>query len=281
MTTGAPDTGFGDAVLGPGTKLLGTGGLNGSNLGALVASVRKDGDIFLAWDNLDVASTKNGSMELTPAGQLRTTYGAGGTGRNAIALTTGIAVRNDGGPSDGNLAMLFVNTGTVTFQQISPITGGYDPLVGGQKTLFLAGAKRSNAGPQGLVVFPDGSIAGAFQAADGVYLLKYTAVGAPSPGFGASGIAGPFASPGEPTGIAVQSDGKLLVSYDTGGLSRFTTTGLRDDDFGDHGDHGSIPAIAPTVQARRSVVVQKNGRILLGGERGTTVIDGSITAYWP
>ncbi len=278
-TSGAPDPGFGNGTIGLGTQTLATGSLSGTNNGVTLAALRKDGDIFLAWDNADNGVTKNATMELAPNGQIRTAYAAGGAQRTAVGLTTGLAVRNDGTASDGKLAMFYVDSGTVYLQQTNTLTLGYDPLFGGPKSVALPGLTRSAAGPQGLVVLSDGSIVGAFRASDGVYFLKFTKVGAPGPGFGTGGVAGPYASPtGEPTGIAVQSDGKILVSYDTGGLTRLTAAGLPDDEFG---DHGTVPATAPTTSARRSVVQQKSGRILVSGERGASLIDGSITAYWP
>lgn len=293
LANGMPDTTMGLASFGPGTQRLTTGGLSGTNEGALGVAVRNaDGDIFVAWDNLDGADVKNAMMRLTPTGTSRNGFGAAGTQRYAVGRTTGIAVRNEPGASQGNLAMLWTGgTGAsayAAFLQVDGSTGGVDPQYGSGTPKYtpMTGVRRPGLkGLPGLVKLADGSIVAPFQG-DGVYLRKWTALGDPAPGFGTAGVAGPFPKSNgaaDVTGIAMQADGKFLVSFDNEGgpeVMRITAAGQLDTGFGSKGSVQT--SIGTSFSMGRRVVVAKSGRIVLSGVtyRNSDYYPALI-AYWP
>ena len=287
---GQPDATFGSGAAGAGIVHLTTGGNNGQNNGAFAVAVRYDGDIYIAWDNLDGAAMKNGSMRLAPDGTLRTAYGPGGTTRSLLGLTTAIAVRNNpASASKGNLFTAVAGgryaPNSFSVVQVDGNTAGVDPkFTPYAKTVMLPNADRVGGG-LGLVELADESIITAvdYGFTHSVYLRKCNAAGDGVASFGAQGIAGPFPCGGIPGGIAVQADGKILVALsaaDPGGNTlkgqdalRFLPTGTLDPDFAPNG-HPLNP-----LGSGQKVVVQKSGRIVIGGEIGAS--DTLIAGYWP
>lgn len=283
-TKGVPDATFGTGPAGSGISDVQTGGLNGTNEGLVGVAIRNDGEIYVAWDNNDNGALKNATMRIGPNGALRTEYGASGTGRNALGRTTAILVRNDASsPSAGDVAYVWVGTaaaGDIGFMQHNGGTGGVDPLVGPTPKLYaLPQAWRQTNAAYGVVELKDGSIVTPFLGSGGIYLVKLSAVGVPVPGFGTQGFSGPF-SGFEPNGIAMQSDGKLLVSlgHEAGlELVRFAATGALDTTFG---TNGRVIKLTGTKSTGRKVVIQKSGRVLAGTSALSAPLDSGVSAFW-
>ncbi|MDB4944265.1 MAG: Hemolysin-type calcium-binding region [Labilithrix sp.] len=284
---GAPDGTFGTGFVGPGTASLGTGGLAGQNLGAYGVAIRKkDGNLFVAWDNFDGSVVKNGSMRLDASGALVGQYGPGGTARSAVGGWSAILVRNDGGATDGNLITAWAGADLSGFLQVAGDTGTVDSTQsqgGLRREVPLLGARRPQSGMGGAVILADGTTVLPVTATPGIYVRAVTRAGDAAPGFGSSGVAGPFALGGEATGIAAQADGKVIVAVeDTSGATgqhivRFTTAGAIDPDFG---DQGHVKTQIGSTSLGRKVVVQKSGRILVAGEKLSPGRNGAVTAYW-
>lgn len=282
-TTGQPDATFGAASGGSGGALVvGTGGLDGHTGGAYGVAVRGDGDIFVAWDNLDTTRTivKTGMARLAPNGTFRTAFGASGTGRFALGLTTAMVIRdNPGAASNGNLVMAWAgDTYAPNIFGHYEMTSDTGAGAGGVKTLTIPGARRDigNAGV-GLVILPDQSAVTGVMGTSGLYLRKFDTSGNGVAAFGAAGLAGPFTiASGSALGIAVQADGKILVATSKPGgqdAMRFTATGTIDTDFGFAGHTMS------TLGTATKVIVQKSGRILVVGPDAND--DLMVGAYWP
>jgi uncharacterized delta-60 repeat protein len=286
---GQPDITFGSGSPGPGTATLGTGGLNGNFDGAVAVALRSDGDIYVAWDNTDNVGTKDGAMRLAPNGSLRTEFGLAGTSRSAVGYTTAIAVRNNPASlSKGNLVMTFVGDGTASsvlgFNQKNGNTSVVDPQFGpAPKVITVAGARRPLNRAPGLVELADESIITTFEATGGMFLRKFTSVGDPAVGFGTGGMAGPFThDTNGGSSLAVQADGKILVALLGGGgnkAMRFTAAGALDTTFANSGR--LVRALPGGDGTSRSVVVQKSGRIVLGGRFFPGEGGGVLTAFWP
>ncbi|HWB06044.1 MAG TPA: choice-of-anchor D domain-containing protein [Verrucomicrobiales bacterium] len=116
-----------------------------------------------------------------------------------------------------------------------------------------------------IALLPDGRIAGvAFSS--GYALTGWLPDGSLDPAFGEGGVARPGVQLGLMTGMAVQQDGKILVSGVTGvsGLAlRFRSNGTVDRSFG---EDGTVMLDMPdAVTYASSLAVMNDGRIVVGG----------------
>ncbi len=295
--TGHPDATFGGAT---GTAtLVPTAAIGGLCAGAYAVAVRNDGDIMVGFDN--PVATLGGAnrvavARVTPAGALRTTFGAMGAARFAVGYLTAMTTRDTPGTaSNGNVVVIWADQtpdpDVLGIYQANGDNAGTDTSFGGAKTVPVPVAERAlNQRGAGLVTLPDQSIVAAVAGESGtaaMYLRKYDTSGNGVSGFGAAGLAGPF-SPGSgsalgPLAIAAQSDGKILVAVARldGSLQpagqdaiRFTATGTVDTSFGQQGH------VMNTVGDADVVLVQKSGRILLVGS-GMPNSDVMVGGYWP
>lgn len=123
-----------------------------------------------------------------------------------------------------------------------------------------------------VAVQPDGKILVAGFANDGVTgrllaLLRYNADGTLDPGFSGDGMRTDDLVPGSdtPTGLALQSDGRILVVLDAAAFTtvRYTADGELDPSFGSGGI--VTTEVGSGVSISNAVVVQPDGYIIVAG----------------
>ena len=163
--------------------------------------------------------------------------------------------------------------------------GSLDASFGGGDGLVMTDlGSRTDLG-RALALQPDGKIVVAGTSDDDVALVRYTAAGDPDGAFGNGGIV--LTNGGFATGVALQSDGKIVVVGHRGGalttdfaLYRYTagggpdtafgTLGLVTTDIGGGEDFGEDLA----VQADDSIIV-------VGRASSTTLLDMAVARYHP
>jgi uncharacterized delta-60 repeat protein len=204
------------------------------------------------------------TLLMAQAGSLDRTFGTNGivttanTGANAAALQ-----------SDGKIVVGGSIAASQNQQQPGLLryntNGTLDPNFGSGGEVMIAG---NNAGPAfAVAVQRDGKILAAAPANLRLTVFRFNTNGSPDNTFGSNGAeaiqAAGFLFPPASGGIAVQSDGKILVA--TGGIvARLLANGQPDSTFGSNG-------AAPTVGGE-SIALLPNGQILLGA--------GSVTSLY-
>ena len=155
--------------------------------------------------------------------------------------------------------------------------GSPDPSFGtGGKSVIPISAGTDRDIANGLYLLADGKFLVAGTAAQDFALVRCTAQGQLDPGFGTGGIVlidfGGTTDAG--TGVAVQTDGKVLLAGTTRisgreyfALIRLTATGDVDTAFGPYGG-AALTALTAGNDTARSIAIQSDGKILLGGDAG-------------
>ena len=143
-------------------------------------------------------------------------------------------------------------------------------------------------GAGGVVLIPRAAtfVSGAVFAANGDILIGVGSGieglhpdGTPDTSFGSGGFASTGLTNAGPGGLAVQPDGKIVWvgagqipgdanTADNFAVARFTATGTLDPAFGAGGLVSTSFPAAPLSDAASSVVVQPDGKILVGGQAG-------------
>ncbi len=145
---------------------------------------------------------------------------------------------------------------------------------------FGSGGKVALASPGGvgeaLAVQPDGKILVAVSGTGNFTLLRLLPDGALDTGFGSAGVVGTdFGSNDDAYGLALQADGRIVVvgrvqvggGYDFG-IARYAPNGQLDGSFGAGGK--LAVDFADGADYARAVVIQADGRIVVGGQAGGT-----------
>jgi uncharacterized delta-60 repeat protein len=204
------------------------------------------------------------TLLMAQAGSLDPTFGTNGivttanTGANAAALQTdGKIVVGGSIPASQNQqqpGLLRYNT-----------NGTLDPNFGSGGEVMIAG---NNAGPAfAVAIQTDGKVLAAAPANLRLTVFRFNTNGSRDNTFGSNGAvaiqAGGLFLPPASGGIAVQSDGKILIA--SGRIvARLLTSGQLDSTFGSNG-------AAPTVGGE-SIALLPNGEILIG--------EGSVTSLY-
>ena len=221
-----------------------------------------------------VAGTDNGDFALARydfTGNLDPTFGAGG-----VALT------DFGSPSDTAYAIALSPTGQIVAAGTSnnrfafaryDANGNLDTSFGeGGRQLFDTGAATQVLGS--VAVQNDGRIVAAGSSGAQVEVIRLTASGEPDATFNADGVVAVSgltadtgnAQPDYTIGVALQSDGKIVVAHrtDSGhfGVARLNTDGSVDSSFG---TSGVATANFGGQDEADSVVIQSTGQILAVG----------------
>jgi len=144
--------------------------------------------------------------------------------------------------------------------------GMLDPTfgTGGQVITPIA-----NSGASGLVLQPDGKLVAGGSSGSNLVLERYNADGTPDASFGTAGQVNANMGLSGVVRLALQADGKILVSGNAGDLiqnnlkmvvARYLPNGTLDVTFGTGGE----TTIGPGLQADQ-IAVQGDGKILLAG----------------
>ncbi|MEU9994740.1 calcium-binding protein [Streptomyces sp. NPDC050848] len=130
-----------------------------------------------------------------------------------------------------------------------------------------------------------GSSATGFEECCTFTVARYTAAGGLDPTFGDGGIAflTAFGQPAAALDVAVRSDGRIVAAGYAGGrfaAARLLTDGTPDTSFDGDGTVATDPA--PSLEeggTGLSLALQSDGKIVVGGEVGTTRFDFMVMRY--
>lgn len=256
--------------------------LGGNNDHATGVAVQGDGKILVAGDysriiyatpdaNVGILRSDFALVRYTKTGELDTSFGGGGkviTDFDGSGHVCGVAVQNDG--------KLLVAGGNGYFLLVRYTeTGALDTSFGdGGKVNIRAGGLGRGAS---MVVQPDGKIIVAGSADEGnlhnFALIRVTSSGQLDSSFGHEGlVTTAFGAYAESRGMALQADGKILVTgyagtypqYDIA-LVRYTDTGALDANFG---SGGKVLTDFGGLDVGNGVTVQSDGKIVVVGYTG-------------
>jgi uncharacterized delta-60 repeat protein len=199
-----------------------------------------------------------GILRLTIAGTLDSSFGSGGKVSTSAMTATGVAVQ-----ADGKLVVVGQNGSGAMVLARWTATGAADTSfgTGGSVTVAMSG------GGQDVAVAGDGKLV--VLAVDGgaLVVLRFLADGTADTSFGTAGRATLSATPSGTSRIAVQADGKPVVTGvagANGGVFRLTAAGAADATF------GSAGAATTVNHDARAVAVQSSGKLVTAGDLGAS-----------
>ncbi|PBC62611.1 calcium-binding protein [Streptomyces sp. Tue6028] len=143
----------------------------------------------------------------------------------------------------------------------------------------------------GVAVQPDGKIVVVgtswrdFEDCCWFTVARYNADGSVDTSFGTNGrVLTDFSGPTEAMDVALQPDGKIVAAGYSGGraaVARYLTTGALDPGFGTGGMVTTDPSPGSLEEGgdARTLVLQPDGKIVVGGEVGTTRFDFVLIRY--
>jgi uncharacterized delta-60 repeat protein len=224
----------------------------------------------------------NAPLTLAAAGGLdRSFHGTGYSVNPALAGggADSVVAQADGTMLVGGAAMQFGQGATSGVVARYTASGQLDTTfgTGGCAYVQLPDGGTGNMTARAIAVQADGKIVALITPANhpnwsNLYVARFNADGTPDPTFGSGGVATIF--PGNTiaaTSLAIQSDGKLVVSGSLPGgggvLIRLTATGALDTNFG--GGQGYIKANVGLFTAFDAVALTDDGHILALGSTST------------
>ncbi len=271
-----------------------------------LSAYREGTDVAIQSDQKILISTRGSGVadivRLNPNGTPDASFGVGGVASAGVAGRSvgifGIAVQSDGKivvaggsrPHGTNASYVIV----MRFDAAGALDTSFG--TGGLTQTAVLGfdyARRVKIQPDGRIVVAVNAETGNGSTVD-FAVLRYTAAGSLDTGFGGGGIKIIPVSAGadSTTGLALQSDGKIIVTgranlaIATGGVSsevgvaRLTADGSLDASFGTGGSGivRLIPVAGPNgVQSSgQSVGVQSDGKIVIGGYAGSAGSNASV-----
>ena len=230
---------------------FGVAGLADTSVGAGDAEARAivrlgDGRLLVAGR----AGSSAALVRYTSRGALDLTFGSGGTVVGAPGPARALALQQNGS--------ILVAGGGFSVSRYLP-NGQLDDSFGnaGTSTPITASAQADS-----LAVQPDGRILVAGTLAGTFVVVRLLADGALDPSFAAPGsVVGPE---GAALAIALQRDGRIVLTGDGFAIARYSAEGKRDPAFGVNG------VAAPPVDrgTAYAVVAQPDGKIAVGGRTG-------------
>jgi len=260
-------------------------------------ALQSDGKVIIAGSVHPSGGTSQWSLaRLKQDGSLDAGFGSGGLAPSPVAgaAPASVAILPDGSLLVAGTARVPVGDyccdGNVVIAKYDA-SGRLDPGFGSDGVVTTAvGVAAGDAYASAILSLPEGHIVvGGFAyvpAGDGgaarqeAMLLRYSSVGTLEATFGAGGVV-LFANYGRANGLALQSDGNLLISLSNSGsasalvVARYTAAGALDLTFGDEGfARVDVPSgdAAPGGVVASSVFSLPDGSILVGGEAG----DGTV-----
>jgi uncharacterized delta-60 repeat protein len=272
-TNGTLDTTFGNG--GEVTTLFSIGSV--TSRGVVITS---DGKIVVAADNgMDCVLARYNAN-----GSLDTTFGTGGT--VITGFTSGTYEENLAQQSDGKLVV--VGESGSNWQLVRYNANGTLDASFGSGGIVVTPAGSTTPHTLGVAIYPtsgttnDGKIVVAVTTGPSnspqLGLNRYNPNGSLDTTWGGSGeVITPFSSTyvGNPGGIAIQSDGKVVASVphalnaQTGtslfALTRYNSDGSQDNTFGTNGEVTTQFGTVGTSSDPYGVTIQSNGDIVLAG----------------
>jgi len=259
-----------------------------SHAGAQALAVQAGGELVAAgWSDAGGKFTRFALARYTKAGRLDAGFGQGGKIVTELGSDSNVTASDVAIQPDGNIVAVgssFLGGGQNKFMLVRYRKNGrLDASFGsGGKVLTSVGRY---SGAAAISIQRDGKlvVAGWSQArkTSHVALVRYTRTGRLDKTFGHGGtvvtswLTGPYGVRGGGYSLALQTDGKIVVTYArnfpaTGpqyGVARFDSDGTLDSTFG----RGGVASVKHSVQA---IAIQPDGKIMVAG---TT----SVETDWP
>jgi uncharacterized delta-60 repeat protein len=213
-------------------------------------------------------------VRLTASGQLDPGFGNGGTvftqlSRNEMSFAGALAIQGDGKIVMAGSALTNhwwpVPMRRYDFAVVRYLPDGrLDATFGRQGVVVEAVGRTSEDAAQAIALQPDGGIVVAgythVRYEPDIGMLRLRQDGTPDPSFGnGSRVITKWKTGNMASGVAVQSDGKILVTG-LGVLVRYAPDGRLDSSFGDEG-------FVETPVDGGVIVVQRDGKVLLADAR--------------
>jgi uncharacterized delta-60 repeat protein len=225
-------------------------------------------DVLLQTDGkvLAVGRTATGFavVRFTTTGVADTTFGtAGAVTGTAMSVARGVAVQSDGKVlAVGQSAS---SSGSMVLTRWSS-AGVLDTTfgTGGTVTVTMSG---TDSGGHDVAVASDGKIVVLAVDAGVLTVLRFLDTGAADTSFGTSGRANQTATPSLTNRLAVQADGKVVLTGlvgSAGGVVRLTSTGAADTTFATTG------TATTTNHVPRAVAVLSSGKVVEAGDFGSS-----------
>ena len=267
LAAGDLDTTFGSA----GQVVLASATVQGSISGVMVQS---DGKIVASVNQSNFPNPSLVAVRFNGNGTLDTTFGTNGVASTKIG-TRPVASMALALQSDGKIveAGLFNNAGTNSFALVRFNSDGtLDTTFGTGGTVTTPAAGSGFA--QSVVIQPNGMIVAAGSSILSNNLdydvARYNTDGTLDTTFGTGGTVDyklPTGQPGSLHAVALQNDGRIVLSGDAGGnfaLVRLNANGTTDTTFGNGGIAGG--GTQTLAEFGRSIVIQPNGKIVQVGD---------------
>lgn len=266
-----------DTTFGSGGKVFLDFGISSGSTDALGVAVQQDGRVVVSGQVF--SSNFNGSAlaRLNSDGSLDQTFGTGGVVRPAVTHGS-VALQSDGKILVlGSVLVRYNTDGTV------------------DNTFGSAGQVTTNFFRRNLVVQPDQKIIIVGQSATfngitggGFVVARLNPNGTPDGTFGVGGQVTTIInnSGNSADAAAIQADGKIVVLGQTAqaspsdfALVRYNSDGSVDNGFG---SNGIVITDVGTLDQARSIFIQPDGKIVIGGDSsGTTNTDFALVRYNP
>ena len=231
-------------------------------------AIQSDGKIVAAGDsNFDFAVVRYNTD-----GSLDTSFGAGGKVTTALGSSFdygySLALQPDGkivvcGQIGGDFGLVRYNT-----------DGSLDTSFDGDGKVITALGPAEDSG-QSVAIQPDGKIVAAGRSSNGINfdfaVVRYNPDGSLDTSFNGDGKVTTAVGPSDDHawGVALQSDGKIVVCGETRGnfaLVRYNADGSLDTSFGEDGK--TTTDIGSTNDLGLAVAIQSDGKIVVAGKGG-------------
>jgi uncharacterized delta-60 repeat protein len=246
-------------------------------------AVQHDGKVIVAGENTFAYQKKEGVLvRYNSDGSLDSGFGQGGILRINLPGYDGdrvydVAIQHD--PSNPGIDKIVTLEDPYVIGVHQAIAVARYNLDGTPDTTFANGAGRTittmayGIFGKGMALESDGSIiVCGFNDTDSALLLRYDPTGSLDSTFGSGGVV-LFDGVSQGNRVAIQANGKIVLTTSGGVILRFTQNGAIDTTFGT----GGI-AQAPPDSAFAPVCIQPaDGKIVTAGEKLTRAKNGSIT----
>jgi uncharacterized delta-60 repeat protein len=259
---GTPDLSFG-------TRGVFTGLVEHGELEAITAvAVQRNGGIIVAGH----AVAPNGDSvqfvgRIRSNGELETTFGSGGVAiipkmdsPTSLAILPSGAILVGGEALEVTASGLQVQFAVVRLRSDGNLDAGFGS----------GGVTITNTGRPVQSLAIEGN--GQFVAAGGGVVVRYNANGSLDNSFGGKGVANTGLAA---TGLALRSDGRILLGLDGGEVAQLMKDGTLDSSFGNGGIANFTKAPANTVLLSASVIAEPDGRVVAVCDAGATGDSGA------